>query len=167
MNINKINLRCLVVLFMLPFCLLNGQALLSTDEPTGSVDLSSEEIILIDYMWLMDTSNLHPCKVSDQNDKIESQEFVLPEFNADLNDGLTAYPNPNNTCKLNIEFELTFIPAIIMISDITGQILYQKTISDHPGLYTNQINLPKQITGFVILSVIQNNKTTSKKVLVN
>jgi hypothetical protein len=75
------------------------------------------------------------------------------------------YPNPNEG-QFTLKFRGDRIPTEIKIIDMMGQEVYKENISDFSGYYDKQIDLSGKDAGIYILQVIQNDKSWSKKVVV-
>ena len=89
-----------------------------------------------------------------------------------LNDGgqlsleeVDYYPNPNEG-QFTLKFRGDRIPTEVKIIDMMGQEVYKENISDFSGYYDKQIDLSGKDAGIYILQVIQNDKSWSKKVVV-
>ena len=75
------------------------------------------------------------------------------------------YPNPSQG-KFNLKFKGKKRPIQIKILDLRGQEIFVENINDFSGMYDNQINLSGNEPGLYVLQVIQNNKSWTKKIVI-
>ncbi len=88
--------------------------------------------------------------------------FILYGHNIILNvssvdNEIVVYPNPSSGF-FKVE---TSNPCDILISDITGKIIYQKD-----NYFNETINLSNNTPGVYIIKIIENNIQTTKKLLI-
>lgn len=74
-----------------------------------------------------------------------------------------SYPNPSDGL-INVSFKGDQKPIIVQVMDLTGKSLYKEIINDFDGNYRNSIQLPNDVNGSVILSIIQNEKIKTEKI---
>jgi len=91
---------------------------------------------------------------------------VFNNSNNELDIELRAFPNPTNRL-VNVRFEGDKVPTNIIITDVTGKEVFNEYIRNFDGVYNERIDLKDTgaVQGTVIISVKQNGKTASKKVL--
>jgi hypothetical protein len=89
-----------------------------------------------------------------------------------LNDGkqldlqeVDYYPNPSEG-QFTLRFTGKKVPTEVKIIDMMGQEVYRENINDFGGSYNKQIDLSEKDAGVYILQVVQNDKSWSKKVVV-
>jgi len=89
-----------------------------------------------------------------------------------LNDGkqlkleeVDYYPNPSEG-QFTLRFTGKKVPTEVKIIDMMGQEVFRENISDFGGSYDKKIDLSEKDAGVYILQVIQNDKSWSKKVVV-
>ncbi len=96
-------------------------------------------------------------------------EYAEPKISSSNNlpvEGLYFSPNPNDG-QFILHFELVETgPAIVQLYDISGRVVYSQEFSGEAGPYTEQIDVTEEPKGVYFLSVIQNGKNFSKKVVV-
>jgi len=103
---------------------------------------------------------------------IESLEEISEIPGVHLNDGkqlklqeVDYYPNPSEG-QFTLRFTGKKVPTEVKIIDMMGQEVYRENISDFGGSYNKQIDLSEKDAGVYILQVVQNDKSWSKKVVV-
>lgn len=79
--------------------------------------------------------------------------------------GIDYYPNPSDG-QFTLRFAGKKVPTEVKIIDMMGQEVYRENISDFGGSYDKKIDLSEKDAGVYILQVIQNDKSWSKKVIV-
>jgi hypothetical protein len=85
--------------------------------------------------------------------------------NENVYDNLKVYPNPSNG-TLNIDFNVEKANNVkIVLSSISGQVIYQENINTLNGVYKNNIDLNNQAKGVYVLSIISDKGKTNKKVV--
>jgi hypothetical protein len=75
------------------------------------------------------------------------------------------YPNPNEG-QFTLRFRANKIPTEVKIIDLMGKEVYKENIPEFGGMYDKQIDLAGNEPGMYVLQVIQNNRSWSKKVVV-
>lgn len=81
-------------------------------------------------------------------------------------EGLYFSPNPNNG-EFVFHFDLIESgPALVQLYDLNGRLVYTVEVVDGPGSYTEQVDVSAEPKGVYFLTVRQNGKSFSKKVVV-
>jgi hypothetical protein len=80
-------------------------------------------------------------------------------------DELNYYPNPNEG-KFTLQFKADKRPTEIKITSLEGKEIYAETLSNFEGTYQNEIDLSSQKRGIYLLQIIQGNKATNKKIVI-
>ncbi len=124
----------------------------------------SEEIILSDYSWLMNTSNSHACNTADKKLKEPSKEALTEPDSGTEN--LKVYPNPSGICRFNLELDVVSGPTKILLSNLNGRQLYSEDLGSFIGHYSKQIDLSVIKSSMVVLSIIQKEGTITRKIVV-
>ncbi|MBA3705237.1 MAG: T9SS type A sorting domain-containing protein [Bacteroidetes bacterium] len=78
----------------------------------------------------------------------------------------TIYPNPNDgvfTINFNTVEKSTYK---IEIKNTIGQLIYQRELTNHSGLFTHKINISEYEKGLYMISITDANHATIKKVIV-
>jgi len=79
---------------------------------------------------------------------------------------ISFYPNPSDG-RFNLEIETTDKgPLQVKIVSPTGNVVYEKTDSSGAASYNFKIDISDEREGVYILQVIQNNKTLTKRVII-
>jgi hypothetical protein len=88
---------------------------------------------------------------------------ITQQKNCELN----VYPNPNNgVFTVNINADNT-APYLLEVTNVLGQIVYQRTISDASGEYTANLNLTDYGKGVYMVALKKGQQLQSiKKVIV-
>ena len=80
-------------------------------------------------------------------------------------DELNYYPNPNDG-KFTLQFKADKRPTEIKITSLEGKEIYAETLNSFEGTYQNDIDLSSQKRGIYLLQIIQGNKATNKKIVI-
>ena len=80
-------------------------------------------------------------------------------------DELNYYPNPNDG-KFTLQFKADKRPTEIKITSLEGKEIYAETLKSFEGTYQNEIDLSSQKRGIYLLQIIQGNKATNKKIVI-
>ncbi len=93
-----------------------------------------------------------------------AQDFT--QTDTDLNIELRAFPNPSNRL-INVRFEGDAVPTTVSITDINGKEVFRDYNRNFDGTYNEKIDLRElgAAQGTVIITVTQNGKATSEKLL--
>lgn len=106
-------------------------------------------------------------KILDISDPEELTEIPGAHLNSgaglDL-EGINYYPNPSNG-QFTLRFAGDQTPTQVRIIDLMGKEVYNENIPDFSGSYDKEINLSGNNPGTYVLQVIQNDKSWSKKVV--
>jgi len=105
--------------------------------------------------------------------KLHFEEVAENEFNsmAGINaktlkmEELNYYPNPNSG-KFTLQFNADKRPTEIKITNLNGKEIYSEKLSSFEGSYQNEIDLSGQKRGIYLLQIIQGNKATNKKIVI-
>jgi len=101
------------------------------------------------------------------NDQGWSFDFTVDGVGVSENayNNLSVYPNPTNGL-LNINFDIEKANDIkVIVSNINGQVVYQKNINSLNGVYNNSIDLSDQAKGVYMLSIVSSKGKTDKKIV--
>lgn len=128
----------------------------------SEITKAEEQEILMEYAWLLTTSENHACKTADTK---KEKEVVEAQRKEEVKD-LKAYPNPSGICRFKLEFDVSSSPTEIMLSDMSGRLLYSETLEDFEGLYSKELDLSVAKSSMVVLTVIQNGQPTTRKIVV-
>ena len=90
-------------------------------------------------------------------DGIDAKSLKMDEFNY--------YPNPNEG-NFTLQFKADKRPTEIKITSLEGKEIYAETLSNFEGTYQNEIDLSSQKRGIYLLQIIQGNKATNKKIVI-
>ena len=96
-------------------------------------------------------------KTEPQQVNISPNQLQLQNF--------TAFPNPTQG-KVNVRFEGPAAPTNITITDIAGKEVYAERITDFDGNYNKEIDLSNVSAGTVLLTVSQDDKLYTQKIIV-
>ena len=80
-------------------------------------------------------------------------------------DELNYYPNPNEG-KFTLQFKADKRPTEIKITGLDGKEIYSESLAGFEGTYQNEIDLSSQKRGVYLLQIIQGNKATNKKIVI-
>ena len=80
-------------------------------------------------------------------------------------DELNYYPNPNSG-KFTLQFKADNRPTEIKITGLDGKEIYSESLQGFAGTYQNEIDLSTQKKGIYLLQIIQGNKATNKKIVI-
>jgi hypothetical protein len=80
-------------------------------------------------------------------------------------DELNYYPNPNEG-KFTLQFKADKRPTEIKITSLEGKEIYAETLNNFEGAYQNEIDLSSAKRGIYLLQIIQGNKATNKKIVI-
>lgn len=80
-------------------------------------------------------------------------------------DELNYYPNPNEG-KFTLQFKADKRPTEIKITSMEGKEIYAETLNNFEGAYQNEIDLSSEKRGIYLLQIIQGNKATNKKIVI-
>jgi len=80
-------------------------------------------------------------------------------------DELNYYPNPNEG-KFTLQFKADKRPTEIKITSLEGKEIYAESLNNFEGTYQNEIDLSSQKRGIYLLQIIQGNKATNKKIVI-
>lgn len=91
---------------------------------------------------------------------------AFAEMDTELDIELRAFPNPSNRL-INVRFEGDAVPTTVSITDINGKEVYRDYNRNFDGIYNERIDLRElgAAQGTVIITVTQNGKATSEKLL--
>ncbi len=91
---------------------------------------------------------------------------AFTQTNTQLDIELRAFPNPSNRL-INVRFEGDAVPTTVSITDINGKEVYRDYNRNFDGTYNEKVDLRElgAAQGTVIITVTQNGKATSKKLL--
>ena len=79
----------------------------------------------------------------------------------------TIFPNPSNNL-VNIEIETEEVGALqIIITNLTGQVVYHETILNYNGIYNQQVTKSNLGTGIFFVQVTINGKQETTKLVIN
>ena len=107
-------------------------------------------------------------EIQDVNNLEEISEIpgLLLNEGKDLSlDDVVYYPNPSQG-KFNLQFKGRKKPIQIRILDLRGREIFVENVNDFSGMYDNQIDLSGSEAGLYVLQVIQNNKSWTKKIMI-
>ncbi|MBX2927541.1 MAG: PDZ domain-containing protein [Saprospiraceae bacterium] len=77
---------------------------------------------------------------------------------------LTVGPNPT-AGLVNVQFEAEAVPTTVRIMDTSGKVMYSNPINRFSGYFNEQINLGGNAPGTYILTIEQNGKSLSRKII--
>jgi hypothetical protein len=80
-------------------------------------------------------------------------------------DELNYFPNPNEG-KFTLQFKADKRPTEIKITSLEGKEIYAESLNSFEGTYQNEIDLSAQKRGIYLLQIIQGNKATNKKIVI-
>jgi len=91
---------------------------------------------------------------------------TFTETDTELDIELRAFPNPSNRL-INVRFEGDAVPTTVSITDINGKEVYRDYNRNFDGIYNEKVDLRElgAAQGTVIITVTQNGKATSEKLL--
>ena len=89
---------------------------------------------------------------------IDKQELAV--------DKLRFSPNPNNG-KFDLNFKLKDKKKVqVKIVDMQGKEVYNETVKDFDGKYSNKIDISENGEGIYILQIVQGNKASTSKIVI-
>jgi len=97
----------------------------------------------------------------------EATESDMPNLNLDTElqvEEWRMFPNPT-VGMLNVNFRAPAKPTTIRITDTAGKTIYNEVLNQFDGFYNNQLNLTGATPGTYILSVQQDGKMITKKII--
>lgn len=94
----------------------------------------------------------------------KKEEKPLNQNNPLRLEKLDLYPNPT-AGPLNVTFEAEAVPTTVRITDVAGKTVYQNVIEQFSGYFSERINLEGNTPGTYVLSIEQNGKAVSKKIV--
>ena len=121
-------------------------------------DNSEQQIMTIEVMKHI---KIHLVEV--EADEFNSLEGI--DAKALKMDALNYYPNPN-TGKFTLEFKADKRPTEVKITGLDGKEIYSESLQGFEGTYQNEIDLSSQKKGIYLLQIIQGNKATNKKIVI-
>ena len=75
-----------------------------------------------------------------------------------------AYPSPTPG-PVNIRFEAKAVPTTVSITDVHGKMVYENRMPQFNGFFSEQVNLDGKSPGIYTVTVKQENKVFSKKIV--
>lgn len=133
-----------------------GMATLSTSQ----VLMTEDQTLLEEYQWLYNTDIKNLCKPSNKSDILETKVSkcgFIDDFNM--------YPNPTDK-ELQLEFSGPIGVLQLFISDLNGQLVFSEKINMPDGTYDNLINTSTYKAGIYILTIVRNDETFVRKLVV-
>ena len=101
----------------------------------------------------------------DDKPEIEPIPEIEQEDGTGLNvRGFQAFPNPTFG-EINIEFEGAEVPTVVRVTDVSGKVVFEDKIRNFNGSYKRRVVIQNGRPGNMSVSVIQNNKATTKNVI--
>lgn len=92
---------------------------------------------------------------------------VKPIVTNDLQlESITAFPNPTSG-RITLQFKGEAVPTTVRLTDALGKILMTEKIQDFSGDYSDRINLSNYPSGIYNITIIQNNKSYSERIVLN
>lgn len=98
---------------------------------------------------------------------VEETQEALPalELNNQLKvEAFNLYPNPTIS-RFNVTFQAEALPTVVRLMDAAGRVIYTEEINKFDGYYNKELSLSGQTPGTYFLTVQQNDKVLSKKVV--
>lgn len=86
-----------------------------------------------------------------------------PETTLQL-ESFDAYPSPT-LGPVNIRFEANAVPTTVRMTDMNGKVVYENQLKQFNGSFNEQVNLEGKSPGFYTVTVTQDNKVFSKKII--
>ena len=133
------------------------------------------------YGWIFDTKNNNRhCTIIIRESKSEEEEIVIEEIiEEELEDfdievpsntleleEFKVYPNPSVDNGIRIEFSGNEGPLTVQITDLSGRTLFREDISDFDGDYSNLVRLESDVSGVLLVTIIQNDKIYTEKLII-
>ena len=81
-------------------------------------------------------------------------------------ESITAFPNPTSG-KITLQFKGEAVPTTVRLTDALGKILMTEKLTDFSGEYNDNINLSNYPSGLYNITIIQNGKSYSERIMVN
>jgi len=92
---------------------------------------------------------------------------VKPIVTNDLQlESIAAFPNPTSG-RVTLQFKGEPVPTTVRLIDALGKVLMTETLSDFSGDYNDQINLSNYPSGIYNITIIQNDKSYSERIVLN
>jgi len=88
-------------------------------------------------------------------------ELELPTLQLEA---YTAFPNPTYGA-LNVAFEAPAVPTTVVITDMSGKIVYQENLNQFDGQYAKELDLRNITPGVLFLTVQQSDKRWTEKIV--
>ena len=123
------------------------------------IDISEEEKILSEYDWML---------VKNLNLECEPNESTITESHVDkcaFIDAFEMFPNPTDN-NVTIKFKGSSGMIAVVISDLTGSIIYEEKLHNFEGRYNNLIALPSDLNGIYLVSIIRHKEVFIKKLVI-
>ncbi|MBR9922463.1 MAG: PDZ domain-containing protein [Bacteroidetes bacterium] len=103
------------------------------------------------------------------NDDVDIEDDILdvqePQFDGTLDlVEFKAFPNPTFG-NLQVTFRADAVPTQIRITDIAGKVVFQDNVQQFDGFYNKEVNLSDVAPGTLILTVSQEGRVLSEKVV--
>jgi Trypsin-like serine proteases, typically periplasmic, contain C-terminal PDZ domain len=90
-----------------------------------------------------------------------------PIITNDLNlESITAFPNPTSG-RVTLQFKGEPVPTTVRLTDALGKVLMTEKLSDFSGEYNDKINLSNYPSGLYNITIIQNGKSYSERIVLN
>ncbi|MEL6925145.1 MAG: TonB family protein, partial [Bacteroidota bacterium] len=75
-----------------------------------------------------------------------------------------AFPNPTENL-LNVKFQSAASPVIVTLTDITGKEIFRESLNNFNGSFDREINVTNAAKGTLLLTIFQNEKVFTSKVV--
>ncbi len=92
---------------------------------------------------------------------------IQPIVTNDLQlESVTAFPNPTSG-RITLQFKGEAVPTTVRLTDALGKILMTEKLNDFSGEYNDRINLSNYPSGIYNITIIQNGKSYSERIVLN
>ena len=112
----------------------------------------------------------------------DSEEIVIEEEEEPINlnpsiekpiitndlklESISAFPNPTSG-RVTLQFKGEAVPTTVRLTDGLGRILMTEKLNDFSGEYNDRINLSNYPSGIYNITIIQNSKSYSERIVLN
>ena len=129
---------------------------------SAQVLLQEEQSLLDEFSWIFKTDVKHACKTSpDAAVEIRETDITTCRFV----DAFKMYPNPASD-MIRVKFKASKRATSIFISSIDGKLMHSEKLTDFSGEYNAQLNVSNFPKGIHVLTIVQENESFIKKLVI-
>lgn len=104
-------------------------------------------------------------------EEIPGEETAAPRLAPKENKSLEltafrAFPNPTDGI-VTLRFEGEALPTVLKVTDVSGREIYREELEDFPGWYSNRVDLSDAAPGTLLLSIEQDGKVFTEKLVMS